>query len=304
MTHLLEGIPKLRTEHPVQWLLHGPVIYVDDVYALINAATSKYELMLLPLFAKAKEYQDQREYRFAIFADTEPAAERVFLTASPGLTGAMSQDVPKGGPQIMPPAEYLDDEAEGVEDDFADKRDDESDQPDLSLTDKVSGESVGLRDFRQRASEPANKPATILRPNKLDHAAALPADFAALTSTYSGVQALRNIVNVVRATDDLSTQQNLEAASAAWYAEQHIRSVCQTFDDPISGISISPDSYIVVEVSIHEWPGIACKMAVAPTGECAMQLTAQGRQTTVRVETPWPLSNIGESVRQFLEDAG
>jgi hypothetical protein len=43
-------------------------------------------------------------------------------------------------------------------------------------------------------------------------------------------------------------------------------------------------------------------MAVAPTGECAMQLTARGRQSTVTVENPWPRSNMGQSVRQFLDE--
>ena len=307
ITHTFEDCPKLRTEHPVQVLYHGPVIYVDDVYALIQAATSKQEIMLLPLFAKATEYKDQREYRFAIFTETEPAAETVFLTASPALTGAMGQVVPTGGPQIMPPAEYLEDETgEAKEDDVDNECDDRTDQSEVNLVDlidQVREESDGLHAFRQHAFDLASDPATVLRPNKLDPAAALLEEVAALTDTYPAVQALRSKVHEVRTAADLSPQQKLEAASAAWYAEQHIRSLCETFEDPISGISISPDSFVVVNVSLHERPDIGCKMAVAPSGECAMQLTAQRRQSAVRVETPWPRSTIGPAVRQFLEDA-
>ena len=46
LTHSFEEEPTLRTRHGVQWLFHGPVIFVDDVYGLINAATSKHELVV------------------------------------------------------------------------------------------------------------------------------------------------------------------------------------------------------------------------------------------------------------------
>ena len=46
LTYSFEEEPTLRTRHGVQWLFHGPVIYVDDVYGLINAATSKHELVV------------------------------------------------------------------------------------------------------------------------------------------------------------------------------------------------------------------------------------------------------------------
>ena len=167
--------------------------------------------MLLPLFAKATEYKDQREYRFAIFTETEPAAETVFLTASPALTGAMGQVVPTGGPQIMPPAEYLEDETgEAKEDDVDNECDDRTDQSEVNLVDlidQVREESDGLHAFRQHAFDLASDPATVLRPNKLDPAAALLEEVAALTDTYPAVQALRSKVHEVRTAADLSPQQ-------------------------------------------------------------------------------------------------
>ena len=94
LTHSFEGEPALRTQHSVQMLFHGPVIYVDDVYALIDAATSTYERMLLPLFAKATQYQDMREYRFAIWAEKEPSEKHELLTASAAMIGSMGPRVP------------------------------------------------------------------------------------------------------------------------------------------------------------------------------------------------------------------
>ena len=287
----------------MQILYHGPVIYVDDVYALLQAATSKTEIMLLPLFAKARKYQHQREYRFVMWAQTEPTAETVFLHASPALIAAMGREVPTGEPQIMPPFEYLEDETRKEKDDFEDEYDAVSDQSDVSLIDKITEESDGLHSFRRRMFDLANDPATVSRPNKLYPAAAPPDEFESLTATYSAVETLRNSVNSVRTADNMTPKQKLEAASAAWYAEQHIRSVCETFGDPISGISISPDSFVVIEVSLHERSDIACKMAVAPTGECAMKLTAQGISSTVTVENAWPRSNMGQSVRKCLQNA-
>ena len=303
LTHTFDDYPKLRTEHPVQVLYHGPVIYVDDVYALIQAATSEHEIMLLPLFAKASEYKNQREYRFAISTQTEPAAEKVFLTASPALTGAMGQAVPTGVPQIMPPAEYIADAIGKEEDDVEyNNGTDQSGVNLVDLLDLIREKSDDFHTSRQRAFDPTNDPATVLRPNEFDPAAALLEEVAALTDTYPAVRALRSKVNAVQTAAYLSPQQKLEAASAAWYAEQHIRSLCETFEDLISAISISPDCFVVVNVSLHERPDIGCKMAVAPSGECAMQLTEQGRQRSVRIETPWPRSTMGAAVQQFLED--
>ena len=304
LTHSFEGEPALRTQHSVQMLFRGPVIYVDDVYALIDAATSTCERMLLPLFAKATQYQDMREYRFAIWAETEPSEEKEFLTASAAMIGSMGRESPDGEPQIMPPTESLEAEKDEVEkDDYFD--DDYDDQPDewiANPVEDVEGRSFDPLDFRQQLFELADDPATILRPNRIDRDAELPDDFSTLTATYSAVKALRNKVNRVQSDDDLPVERKIEAASAAFYAEQHIQSLCESYDDPVSGISISPDGHIVLEVSLQERPDITCKMAVAPTGECAMQLAAPSHQSTVTVASPWPRSNMGQSVRQFLDD--
>lgn len=109
------------------------------------------------------------------------------------------------------------------------------------------------------------------------------------------------MVNFVQTTDDLALHRKQETASAAWYAEQHVRSLYQTLDDPISGISMSTDNYVVVEVSLRDRPDIECRIAVAPTGHAVLQLTAPTRRNTVVMENTSPLSNAGQTVRRFLE---
>ena len=301
LTHSFEGEPTVRTEHVTQWLVHGPVIYVDDVYALIQAATSKFELALLPLFAKSREYRDQREYRFSISTERESASETVLLEASSALHGTMAPTVPNYFPQATPRVYRLQREPDTAEDDLDDDYDG-SDDSRPSLIDRVTGDTGAWRDFTDRILEQGNNTAIVLRPNKLEPDAPLPDDFLAVTAIYPAVVSLRSKVNEVRQNDDVSHQQRLEAASAAWYAEQHIRSLCETFEDPVSGVSITPDSYVVVEVTLRELPDISCKMAVAPSGQCTMKLVIGKRPILLTVENAWPLSRIGEEVRRFLDD--
>ena len=203
-THSFEGEPQLRTQHSVQMLFHGPVIYVDDVYALIDAATSKYEGMLLPLFAKATQYQDMREYRFAIWAETEPSEEQELLSASAAMIGSMGREFPSGEPQIMPPTESLEAEKEEVEeaDSFDDDYEDEPDEWIPSPVENVEGRSSDLLDFRRGLFEQLDDPATTLHPSRIDPDAELPDDFSTLTATYSAVKALRDKVNRVQINDD------------------------------------------------------------------------------------------------------
>ena len=302
LTHSFDGEPTLRTEHSAQWVAHGPVIYVDDVYALIQAATSKVELALLPLFAKKKKYQDQREYRFVISTNIEPVSETVLLEASPTLLGAMALAVPNYLPQTTLRVQYNQNETETAEDVVGDECYEGSSDSGSSLIDRVTGNTGAWRDFTERILEQGNNPAIVLRPNKLEPDAPLPDDFYEVTTLYPAVVSLRSKVRDVESSDDFSHQQRLEAASAAWYAEQHIRSLCETFEDPVSGISITSDCYVLVEVTLRERPDISCKMAVAPTGQCTMQLDAQKRRNTLPVESVWPRSEIGGHVREFLED--
>lgn len=89
--HSFEGLSKFCTQHMSQLIIHGPVRYVEDPYELMSTAKSGWEEMLLPLFVKGMDYQDQREYRFAICTEKEPSDETVDLNASLALLRAMKK---------------------------------------------------------------------------------------------------------------------------------------------------------------------------------------------------------------------
>lgn len=303
LTHTFEGIPTLRTEHPLQMIFHGPVIYVDDVYSLIEAATSKQELMLLPLFAKSKKYKGQREYRFVIWAETEPEKLCEDIPASPAMLGNIRGGKRANSPQWVPDSESTKD---GLVLPARDTEDKENRSSDLDEENQYGlGRSImkanSLETELFRTFSRAKGPATVYRPHKVSPDD-LPNDFQAMTATYSSVRALQNKVRDFQEVDEETSERRLGVSSAAWYAEQDIRALCQMFDDPISGISISPDGYIVIHVSLSALPEIECKLAVAPSGESIMRLEAPRRQSIQRREYRLPGGSIAKGVREFVED--
>ena len=302
LTHSFEEEPTLRTRHGVQWLFHGPVIYVDDVYGLINTAITKHELMLLPLFAKERTYKAQREYRFAILTQSEPSAETTLLKATPAMIGAMNEDSGRRGLQVMPVVELSENgpmpaNEEHADNDWGEDATVEPVENSQRLIDRLNPETEGFRAWIQRPSGPS----TVVRATQPDPSD-LPEDFPAMTGTYSSVRALRIKVEEFRTSADLTLDEKLRASAAAWYAEQDVRGLCQEFDHLACGISISPDCFIVVHVSLPEWPEIDCTLAVAPTGESVLTLATQSRQSISPRERRSERNETGRQVRDFIAE--
>ena len=60
------------TEHSSQIVFHGPVVYVEDPHAYVAQGVNDFERTLRAAFFKHARYMAQREYRFVIWADSEP----------------------------------------------------------------------------------------------------------------------------------------------------------------------------------------------------------------------------------------
>ena len=96
MTHSFSGLEDKQTQYPAQMILHGPVVYVTDLYETLSSV-SVSEAYIRSIFTKQLEakqetsYDDQREYRFWVQANDEPDREIVDLDASPALIDAMSK---------------------------------------------------------------------------------------------------------------------------------------------------------------------------------------------------------------------
>ncbi len=301
VTHSITGLPTLSTSHGLQMIYHGPVIYVDDVYSLLNAATTETELMLLPLFAKEKKYEPQREYRFAIWAGEEPVELTQILDASQALTGCISEGKRGETPQFMPSMELLAEEAEDFDSQEISgggsvvQGKDKSGKPKASLIDGLSLEGELFRSFAGQGP----KPSTVVRSRKIEPNE-LPDDFSAATATYPAVLALQQKVGDAHESNELTSEQLVRVAAAAWYAEQDVRALCQTIHDPECGVSISEDEFIVIRVTLSDWPDVKFYLAVGPTGESALNLIAPRRRYERTWEHQYPRNDMGRSIMRFM----
>ena len=73
------------TEHHSQYVFHGPVAYVDDPHDYVAQGANDFQRTLRAAFFKHSKYAPQREYRFVVWANTEPEELVVDLVATPEI---------------------------------------------------------------------------------------------------------------------------------------------------------------------------------------------------------------------------
>ena len=67
LNHTVNGQVIGESKHPYQHVVHGPVLYTDDVYDFLSDADDEFAKVMAFIFTKGKRYAAQREYRFAVF---------------------------------------------------------------------------------------------------------------------------------------------------------------------------------------------------------------------------------------------
>ena len=65
-TGTIDGKAGARTKHKSQWVIHGPVVYTDELYEKIVGEEDEVKRMAACLFAKPMTHAAQREYRFVV----------------------------------------------------------------------------------------------------------------------------------------------------------------------------------------------------------------------------------------------
>ena len=80
------------TEHHSQYVFHGPVAYVDDPHDYVAQGANDFQRTLRAAFFKHSDYASQREYRFVVWADTEPDELVVDLVATPDILAEVEPD--------------------------------------------------------------------------------------------------------------------------------------------------------------------------------------------------------------------
>ena len=111
-----DGAEAERTEHKVQWVIHGPVVYTDQVFDTVAEAGDGMERLAASIFTKSTKYAAQREYRFAVLGEgahqetlllqisgmMRDALERTeggLVRTPPLLVAAAEDNGPKASPQ-------------------------------------------------------------------------------------------------------------------------------------------------------------------------------------------------------------
>lgn len=62
------GFKTIEVNRKTQFVIHGPVLYVDDPYRCINEAKTGWQSLCAMTFVKSHNYALQREYRFALLS--------------------------------------------------------------------------------------------------------------------------------------------------------------------------------------------------------------------------------------------
>ena len=71
------GFKTFEEHHPLQIVVHGPVLYVNNPYQYIQEARSIWAKICSMIFVKSRDYATQKEYRFAMLS-IRPEVGEVF----------------------------------------------------------------------------------------------------------------------------------------------------------------------------------------------------------------------------------
>ena len=121
LTHGTSESGAIVTLHDCQILMHGPVLYTEDVFEFLHAQEDQKLKHIYPLFVKDVRYRDQREYRFVAVGNAEEETRFIDLQMSGMMRDALvpagrSSDIQiastkgeplEGNPDVRTPRQYV-----------------------------------------------------------------------------------------------------------------------------------------------------------------------------------------------------
>ena len=232
--------------HRSQTVYHGPVVYLDDPQRHLERASSELELALLLVFAKHAARRAEREYRFVVWAEDEPAEAVVDLAVSPVLVDAMWTLRPQpedSGFVRAGPEEY-------------------------SAVEELEGDGPSRARARVEtlpAFVGTGNPAVALPPGDDEAPPGGPNEPA---TTGAAVEALREAV------DRADPGCRKDAAAAAWHAEPLLRFLRVTFVGAIARVRVSEDGFIAITAHRPGDNPVEASIAVGPEGTFACTVSA------------------------------
>ena len=229
--------------HRSQTVYHGPVAYLDDPCRRLESASSALELALVLVFVKPAAHRAQREYRFVVWAEDEPAEDVLDLDVSPALVDAMRKPrpEPEGSGFVRPgAAEY-------------------------SAVEDAAGDGSRARVETLPAFFGAGSPTVAPRSQDAERPPGDPRETAAASPA---VEALREAV------DRADAGSRKQAAAAAWHAEPVLRFLSAAPGCRIAGVRVNEDGFIVATAELSAAGGVETSIAVGPEGTYAGTVSA------------------------------
>ena len=258
--------------HKSQTVYHGPVAYLDDPCRRLENASSELELALLLVFLKDAARRAQREYRFLVWAEDEPAENVLDLDVSPALVDAMRKprSEPEGSGFVRPGA------------------------AEQSVAEELEGGGLSrARVETLPAFVAAGSPTVVPRSHDVETP---PGDPRATTTGRAAVEALREAV------DRADPGCRKDAAAAAWHAEAVVRFLCARFGGGVAGVRVNEDGFIVVAAEFSAAAGaVEASIAVGPDGTCACTVSAGD---THLASTAPDVRSFERALKQRLAEVG
>ncbi len=259
MTHKLDHVGEFQTRPKIQWIMHGPVWYVDDTYETIALIQSTMKGLEVPaqIFVKNKHYSDQREYRFAVLTENSETNESIVMSVSPAMRGALvemsamlrpdtsmrSFSQPKEGSRIC-------------------------DQDNKTNTKEFEASNVDLHSV-PFAANTKNIPVT---PREISPLAENEPSEGRRRAQVT-LEALRHAVWSV------PQDCRVSAASSAWWAESFICELCRYFKKPVDTVCVVANEHIQVKLNFPQSGGASSgTFTVGPNGIYALSLKTPKHQ--------------------------
>ena len=277
LTHKLNDGHELVSNHRCQWIIHGPVVYVDDAYETLNTWPVRKTLPFALMFVKERERVEQREYRFVVLTKERPL-DAVLLTISPSMRSTLHENPNpiRTAHSLLTTSgtDHVASTGRGRRD-KAGSRDIDRTAPSAHPQTTVA-HTGGLGPFLDSASGAARATRPDMRSfaNQDTHA-------GGMLESHAWLSILERLVGSVDA------HRRVEAASAAWHARSPICDLLQKYEDPIRTVRIKDQVF----VDICLGPPRQCKseahLVVGPNGCFAVSIGHDGTDTLTHGER-WP----------------
>ena len=297
MKHSFKDQEEFHTDHKFQWVIHGPVLYVENTYETIENISLELGEPYAQMFVKEKKYQNQQEYRFAVLTQKELSEEVLDLDVSLAMRGAMQErritrsvNADMNKLTAEPPIETPDSET---------KREDR-----VTVQEK---ENTASKDTGQYNAGGGLDKLSFFSMLKNPELPITPPEYGltdrnwnmnAMMKSYAAMEALK------QAVEKVEEKNKIQAASAAWQAASCIHDLCEEFENPIKTVCIKESRFVDICLNFPDEVECTGRISISPSGIYALNLKTPKSELLSKGCDPNGTRFLVLSEKKNLEEAG